>query len=82
MFCFDPRLFNTKVQKYGTLKCGLIRARFILETVQNLRKNLEAINSKLLVSIEKPEEFLPKLINDSTTLIYQQEICSEELDVE
>jgi len=36
------------------------------------------------VTQDKPEDFLPRLIRPDTdnTLVYQQEICKEELDVE
>ncbi len=33
VFSFDPRFYKTKVEKYSSLKCGLVRARFITETV-------------------------------------------------
>lgn len=34
--------------------------------------------------MEKPEDFLPLLLRDDSdnTLVYQQEICKEEVDVE
>jgi len=62
VFSFDPRFYQTKVEDYGSLKCGLVRARFIRETVINLRQKLQALGSQLLVTQEKPEVFLPKLI--------------------
>ncbi len=37
VFSFDPRFFNRKVEQYDSLKCGLVRARFIRESVINLR---------------------------------------------
>lgn len=84
VYSFDPRYFSHKVDQYGTQKCGLIRARFIRETVLNLREKLEGLGGHLLVTQDKPEEFLPKLIRPDieNTLVYQQEICKEELDVE
>ena len=39
VYCFDPR-FYTKTTKYDTKKCGKIRTKFMIETVQNLRDNL------------------------------------------
>ena len=84
VYCFDPRFLTRKVQKWNTQKCGLIRTRFLLETADNLRENLKGINSNLLVSTELPEDFLPKLLEEGvdTTVVYQEEICSEELRVE
>jgi deoxyribodipyrimidine photo-lyase len=49
-----------------------------------MREKLEALGSRLLVTLEKPEEFLPKLMSNSgeNSLVYQEEICKQELDVE
>ena len=61
-----------------------MRARFITETLHNLRANLGTLGSGLLVTMDKPEVFLPKLISPGQkhSLVYQYEICKEELDVE
>lgn len=74
MYCFDPRIFKDadlpKYHIYKTRKTGLIRAKFIKESVENLRENLKKIGSELVVSDEKPEIFLKKLLSpDSTNLI-------------
>jgi deoxyribodipyrimidine photo-lyase len=45
VYSFDSRFMNTKVEKYGTFKCGAIRARFLHETVQNFREKLQGIGS-------------------------------------
>ena len=84
VYSFDPRYMNFKVPKYDTIKCGAIRARFLRESVINMREKLEGLGSHLLVTTEKPEIFLPKLIlpDGDNALVYQQEICKEELDVE
>ena len=55
----------------------------MLESVQDLRNGLEKKGSGLLVSHSKPEEFIPSLLGpEQNTLIYQEEVCSEELKVE
>ena len=36
VFCFDPRIFKTTT-KYNTRKTGIIRAKFILETVKKFK---------------------------------------------
>lgn len=84
VYSFDPRFFGRPVKKYNTLKCGLIRQRFVLESVQNFRDRLEKIGSQLLVTLDKPEDYLPSLIDKDcdNTLVFQDEICSEELAVE
>ncbi len=50
VYSFDPRFFSHKVEKYGTQKCGFIRARFIQESVLNLREKLQGLGSNLLVT--------------------------------
>ncbi len=84
VYSFDPRFYQTKVQPYDSLKCGIVRARFIRETVMNLREKLQGLGSNLLLTQEKPEVFLPKLLRPGSqnALVYQQEVCKEEVDVE
>lgn len=61
-----------------------MRQRFLIESVLNLRQNLEKVGSKLLISNQKPEDVIPHLIDKDcdNTIVYQQEVCSEELAVE
>ena len=85
VYCFDPRFYSASVPRYDTLKCGSNRLKFTIEGVKCLRKNLEQIGSQLMVSNEKPEDFLGKLMQktqSSYTVIYQKEVCPEEQRVE
>ena len=61
VMCFDPRFYD-KTTDYETRKCGIVRTRFHLETVEEFRKNLKEIGSNLLVAHEKAEDFIPKLM--------------------
>ena len=65
-------------------KTGIIRTRFQLETVEQFRRDLEALGSNLLVTHDKPENFLKNLIEPDVmyTIAYQAEICYEERQVE
>ncbi|KAG7364804.1 DASH family cryptochrome [Nitzschia inconspicua] len=90
VFCFDPRIYGDQARgEFGSIKCGPRRAKFCLESVIDLRESLEKKGSKLLVSTEKPEDLFRKLlqnhdgsrINDRTKLVYQDEVCSEEVAV-
>lgn len=90
VFCFDPRVFGqTAVSRVtGDLKCGPKRAQFVLESVADLRANLEARGSGLLVAHGKPEDVLDKLYEQlgevaTTTgkVFCQEEPCSEEQEV-
>lgn len=72
VYCFDPRFYDYHVKKYDIKKCGLIRTRFNIESVQSLRKELESVDSQLLVAHDKPEDFIPKLVdpNIKTTVVF------------
>lgn len=73
VFCFDPRFYDRQMKTYQTKKCGIIRSRFNLESVNSLRSSLETIGSRLFVAHTKPEEFLLKLVAESpmiTTVVY------------
>ena len=60
VFCFDPRFFAPSA--WGSPKTGGHRARFQLECVLNLKQNLRAIGSDLVVEVGKPEEIIPKYL--------------------
>ncbi|CAB9530058.1 Cryptochrome DASH [Seminavis robusta] len=91
VFCFDPRIFGNGARSRinNELKCGPKRAQFVLESVADLRRNLERKGSGLLVAHAKPEDFLDQLFqqlggDDAVTngkVICQEEVCSEEQDV-
>lgn len=83
VYCFDPRTFKNHTD-YETRKTGLVRARFQIESVLDLRQSLKQVGSELVLSCEKPETFLPKLFSKDmeNIIVYQTEICSEELEVE
>lgn len=87
VFCFDPRLFgNSARSEFGSLKCGPRRAKFLIESVADLRKSLEKRGSKLLVSTKTPELFFSEILNgveskNANKLVYQDEVCSEERTV-
>jgi deoxyribodipyrimidine photo-lyase len=59
-YIFDERIFGSKT-KFGFPKTGKYRAKFILDSVINLRKNLQAIGSDLYVRIGKPEDEIASL---------------------
>lgn len=87
VYCFDPRFYERYQPHYEMKKCGLLRTRFNIETANHFRNSLQAIGSDLYLAHEKPEDFIAKLVEaDSpkikTTIVYQQEITSEELRVE
>ena len=82
LYCFDPRHFSTT--PFGSIKCDSHRATFLLESVANLRKNLQSINSNLYIAVGKPEDVIPQLISDtpSSEVLMQVESAYEESQVE
>ena len=82
LYCFDPRQFEKT--SYGFKKTEKFRAKFQIESVVALRKNLEKLNISLLVYHQKPEDVLPELLDqhEINTVYFQEEWTSEEKQVE
>ncbi|PRX53066.1 DASH family cryptochrome [Flagellimonas meridianipacifica] len=80
-YFFDPRSFE--MTRHGFKKTERFRAKFLIETVTELKRNLEALNINLLVFVDKPENVLPNLVNEyNIHQIYKQrEWTSEEVNV-
>lgn len=81
VYCFDPRHFA--VTKYGFKKTERFRAKFLIETVEELRENLLTKNISLLVYFEKPENIIPALVEEYQikNIYHQKEWTSEESQV-
>ena len=99
IYCIDPRFVGaTNITPFGSVKCSAHRAKFLLESVVDLRKSLEENGSGLVVACGKPEEVFDKLMNaindeegqsvlDDTNVAIpqitcQQEVASEELAID
>lgn len=78
VFCFDPRQFE--ISKYGFKKTERYRAKFLIETIENLRLNLKKLNISLLVYYEKPELIIPELTHkyEIDTIYLQTEWTRDE----
>ena len=81
-YCFDERQFG--FTSYGFPKTGKFRAKFLLESVANLRQSLEGLGSNLIIRWGKPEEIIPQLVQELqiARVYYHQEVTAEELAVE
>ena len=81
VFCIDPRQFE--ITRFGFKKTEKFRAKFLLETVRELKNNLEKLNISLFVFVEKPEIAIPKLVDahNISTIFSQKEWTAEELEV-
>ncbi len=82
LYCLDPRHF--KISPFGFLKTNVFRSKFLLETLANLKENLNKLNISLLVYQGKPEKIIPILQNkfDLTHIYFQKEWTTEEMRVE
>ncbi|MFP4694090.1 MAG: DASH family cryptochrome [Halothece sp.] len=81
-YCFDEREFGKT--PFGFPKTGSFRAQFILESVANLRENLQSKGSNLLIRVGKPEKIIPELVQqlNITDIFFHREVTAEETNVE
>jgi deoxyribodipyrimidine photo-lyase len=83
VFCFDPRTFTEMAYK-DIRRAGILRAKFMIESVVCLRKKLQEIGSNLYVSTAKPHEFIPNLMQNgqATSIVYQRETSMMDRTIE
>ncbi|BBN00002.1 cryptochrome [Marchantia polymorpha subsp. ruderalis] len=83
VYCLDPRVFST-THVFQFPKTGELRAQFILESVADLRKNLQRRGLDLVIRVGHPEEIVPSLAEavGAHTVFGHKETCSEETTVE
>lgn len=81
VYCFDPRQFETT--SFQTRKTGLIRTRFLLESVANLRRSFLQAGGDLIIRQGKPEIILPELVAQYhvNEVYHHREVASEETRV-
>ncbi|GAA4281692.1 DASH family cryptochrome [Gaetbulibacter aestuarii] len=82
LYCFDPRHFEDTI--FGFKKTEKYRAKFLIETVQNLKKGLKDLNIELFVFYDRPEIKIPDLIKSYNIkgIYAQKEWTQEEKAVE
>jgi deoxyribodipyrimidine photo-lyase len=82
IFCVDPRQFGTLPT--GVPKTGPFRARFLIESLTDLRARCRDIGGELIVRKGRPEQVLPALARETgaTRVHYHEEVASEETTVE
>jgi deoxyribodipyrimidine photo-lyase len=82
IFCFDERWFVK--HKLGFPKTGSIRTKFLIETVNNLRDNLQKLGSDLFITYGKTEEVISDIANKfSAVEVYaEKEDTIEEILIE
>ncbi|TRO65583.1 DASH family cryptochrome [Christiangramia sabulilitoris] len=82
LYCFDPRQFQKT--PYGFHKTGKFRAKFLIETIEDLRNNLRDLHIPLLVYHTQPENIFPELVSnyEIKAVYFQKEWTQEEKEVE
>jgi len=85
IYCFDPRHYKGTHQ-FNFPKTGAHRVKYVLESVQDLRSNLQNKGSNLMIFHGKPEDVIGQIYNklqgSSLSLVCQSEVTKEETDVE
>ena len=81
VYCFDPYYFKTNAD--GSPKTGAFRARFLLESVADLRKNLQNLGGELIVRTGNPAEVLPQLAQQYgvSEVYHHREVAYEETNI-
>ncbi|SEQ82514.1 DASH family cryptochrome [Neolewinella agarilytica] len=84
VFIFDPREWRGTLPHTGLPKIGSHRAKFVLESVLDLKKNLRKRGADLLIRIGKPEEELVELTHQThaSWVFCNRERTQEELVVQ
>ena len=79
VYFLDPKFFEPT--SYGFKKTAVFRAQFLLESLEDLKQQLQHLNISLIVLHETPENSLNKLISEyEITSVYRQnEWTTEEL---
>merc|ERR1711997_979621 len=74
---------------FNFAKTGIHRAKFMLQSVENLKENLQKTNSDLVVENVKTLESIKRIIEYCKTIscpvvdiVYQKEVTFEEVNVE
>ncbi|TDB68822.1 DASH family cryptochrome [Arundinibacter roseus] len=82
VYVFDPRIFE--LSPLGFRKTGIFKTRFLLESVEDLRRSLQAKGADLLIRFGEPEKVLAELAQqyDVSEIHLSKEVAQEETDVE
>lgn len=83
IYVFDERVFQGQT-RFGLPKTGKFRAKFIIESIQDLREQLRALGSELYVRVGKPEEEIFQVAREAKTswVFCNRERTDEEVQVQ
>lgn len=81
VYCFDP--FYFRKTPWGSLKTGSLRAKFLIESVADLRENLRRLGGDLIIRFGNPAEVLPQLAQQYNVneVYHHREVAYEETDI-
>jgi deoxyribodipyrimidine photo-lyase len=81
VYVFDPFYFKTTDS--GLQKTGSIRAKFLLESVADLRLNLQKLGGDLIVRIGNPADIIPQLAQqyEVCEVYHHREVAFEETQI-
>ncbi|RZK67725.1 MAG: DASH family cryptochrome, partial [Pedobacter sp.] len=81
VYFFDPRYFDST--KFDTIKTGVNRTKFLLESVSALKDQFKSLGGDLLIVMGKPEEQILKIAeeNDINEVYHHREVGQEETSV-
>lgn len=82
VYCFDPRHYSKTEADF--IKTGPFRAKFIIESAEDLKLQLKKKGSDLHISLEKPEDVIPRLCQayGVKDVFFHKEVGTEEKAVE
>lgn len=83
VYIFDERVLKGKT-RFGFPKTGKFRAKFIIESVKDLRDSLRKLGSDLIIRVGRPEEIIFELARTVKTswVFCNRERTQEEVDVQ
>ena len=78
VYCFDE--YHFKQTEFGFLKTGYFRTKFLLESLQDLDKNLRALGSGLVILRGKPHQEIAKYAKQQSVqkVFAKKEVAYEE----
>src|SRR5690606_36389158 len=81
VFIYDTRAYAET--NYGIRKTGILRAKFINESVQDLQRSIRSLNGELIIERGLPEEILPELARQYQIdeVYHHREVAYEETTV-
>lgn len=84
VYVFDERCISGKTRWFNFPKTGKFRAKFLLESVADLRRSLRTFGSDLVVRIGKPEDVIFEIARKHKTswVFCNRERTQEELNVQ